>query len=77
MRSAPRDPSPVDEIGMSTLSGQDPDFVAPASPFLAGLASLASSGFSKMITCCQGRNSSDSLKVNPWGSTLSLIFYYH
>ena len=28
-----------------------------------------SAGFSKMMMCCQGRKSSDSLKVKPWGSS--------
>ena len=58
---------PAFDQGVSDLEGTA-GRVPSAAP-LAGFASLASSGFSKMMTCCQGRNSSDSLKVKPWGST--------
>ena len=42
---------------------------SPAAFFSGRPAWRASAGFSKMMTCCQGRNSSDSLKMKPWGST--------
>src|SRR5262249_28188298 len=60
--------------GCELVSGRDAPVIRGAS--LARGSALASAGFSKMMTCCQGRNSSDSLNEGILRSEEGPVRYY-